>query len=62
MLKPRQARSAITILLSIAASRDIKKRDGAETKVSRGMMRAEMPSLKARIGIGRRDRELRIEN
>jgi len=70
MLKPRQAKSAISILLSIAASKDIKKREGENTKVSRGMMRAEMPALKKRIGIdaaararGSRieDRESRIE-
>lgn len=53
MLKPRQAKSAISILLSIAASKDIKRREGENTKVSRGMMRAEMPALKRRIGIDR---------
>jgi hypothetical protein len=66
MLTHRQAKSAITVLLTIAASRDIKKREGetaaaigpeaSPIKVSRLMIRAEMPSLKKRIGIDRMNR------
>ncbi|MEK6323589.1 MAG: hypothetical protein AABN33_18265 [Acidobacteriota bacterium] len=55
MLKTRQANSAITILLTMAASRDIKARRGEETKVSREMATKEMPELKKRIGLGSRE-------
>lgn len=51
MLTPKQAASAINILLGIAAARDIKARKGKQIKVSDGMKRAEIPALKYRIGI-----------
>jgi hypothetical protein len=54
MLTPKQAGSAIRILLGIAAARDIKARyaaKGIAIKVSEEMKRAELPALKYRIGI-----------
>lgn len=49
MLTPQQANSLFMILATIAAARDIKRR-GARV-VSRSMIRAEIPHLKARLGI-----------
>jgi hypothetical protein len=55
MLTPKQASSALTILLGIAASRELKEAAAAEgrgeIKVSRAMIRAEIPALKLRLGI-----------
>lgn len=53
MLSPRQAGGAMTILLTIAAKKEITRRLGNDVKVSRAMIRCEMPSLKQRIGIDR---------
>jgi len=56
MLTPEKANSLTMILLTIAANRDIKRRWLAETgreveKVSREMIRAEIPALKRRLGV-----------
>jgi len=56
MITPKQANSLTMILLTIAAARDIKRRWLAETgrevgKVSREMIRAEIPQLKRRLEI-----------
>ena len=53
MLSPQQAQSALMLLLNIAAARDIRSRGGV-TRVTRGMIRVEIPTLKARLGIDRK--------
>jgi len=50
MLTPDQANKLTMILLTIAASRDIKNRTKVE-RVSRAMVRAEIPALKRRLEI-----------
>jgi hypothetical protein len=56
MITPKQANSLTMILFTIAASNNIKRRYREETgrnveHVSREMIRAEIPSLKKRLGI-----------
>jgi hypothetical protein len=62
LLTPAQANSCTMILFNIAASRDIKQRwqrvldlrrtgEKDKTKVTREMIRAEIPALKRRLGI-----------
>jgi hypothetical protein len=53
MLSPKQANSSVMILLTIAASREIRNR-GDVARVSRAMIRAEIPELKSRLGIDRK--------
>jgi hypothetical protein len=53
-LTPKQARSALTILLHIAASRDIKARAAKERRsitVTKPMKLAEIPAIKRKLGI-----------
>lgn len=54
MLSQKQAQSLIMILLYIAAARSIKERTSA-ARVSRKMIQAEIPELKARLGVDRKD-------
>ncbi len=54
MLAPKQANGLTMILLAIAAARALKDRGGV-SRVSRAMIRAEIPALKARLGIDRKD-------
>lgn len=53
MLAQSQAQSATMILLTIAASREIRNRGGV-ARVSRAMVRAELPAIKARLGLDRK--------
>lgn len=53
MLSPQQAQATVMILLNIAAARAIRSRGGV-TRVTRGMIRVEIPALKARLGIDRK--------
>lgn len=55
-LFPKQASSLIRILLNIACTRELKER-GIE-KVSRPMIRLQIPRLKARLGIDRKPSHL----
>jgi hypothetical protein len=50
MLSPKNAHSLINILLNIAAARSIRERTGA-MRIKRVTIRAEIPALKARLGI-----------
>lgn len=56
MLAPKQANGLTMILLAIAAARALKDRGGV-SRVSRAMIRAEIPALKARLGIDRKIEE-----
>ncbi len=51
LLSTAQAHSLIRILLNVACSRVLKER--GHDKVSREMIRAEIPALKARLGVDR---------
>jgi hypothetical protein len=51
-MRPPQAQSLTRILLNIACTRELKKR--GVKKVSRAMIREEIPYLKASLGIDRR--------
>jgi hypothetical protein len=53
MLTPKQAHALLMILLNIATARVLKERSGG-TPVTRLMIRQEIPVLKARLGIDRR--------
>ena len=50
MLSPAQANSALMILFTIAAYRDL--RSEAQPKVSRAQVARYIPTLKAQLGIG----------
>lgn len=52
LLLPAQAQSLIRILLNISCTREVKQRGVG--KVTRAMISAEIPLLKARLGIDRR--------
>jgi hypothetical protein len=54
MLSPKDAHSLIMILLYIAAARSIKERGNAGKRVSRAQINAEIPALKERLGIDRK--------
>jgi hypothetical protein len=53
MLTPKDANSCIMVLLTIAASRAVRSR--GVSRVSRLMIRQEIPDLKARLGIDRKE-------
>jgi hypothetical protein len=53
MLSQKQANALTMILLTIAAAREVKGRTGA-ARVSRKMIQAAIPSLKAQLGIDRK--------
>ncbi len=52
-LRPREAQSLIRILFNIACSQELKERGFA--KVTRKMIALQIPALKARLGIDRRE-------
>lgn len=54
LLTPKQAHSLVMILLYIAAARSIKER-GHVGRVTRPQIRQEIPELKERLGIDRKD-------
>jgi len=54
MLSPRHANSLIMILLNTAAARVVKSR-GSASRISRKMIAEEIPALKARLGIDRKE-------
>jgi hypothetical protein len=55
MLSPQQAHSLIRILLNIAAARAIRERGFSGARLSRAKIGAEIPAIKALLGIDRKD-------
>lgn len=54
-LRPKQAHSLIRILMNIACSRDLKEQ--GVVKASAALIRAQIPALKQRLGIDRKETE-----